>query len=293
MNTNDHLTYQPQPGDAGYVGDGDRDRDRAPVDVDRSIDGDTLLDAYLRGFDRRHQVTLIGPMLTRTPRSGRLREPLVWVDGGADHRAPLFRDAPGVAVGDGDSAKSRLDQYLPQEKDYSDLAFVLRRLPAQYTEVILFGFLGGRRDHELLNFGEAHRFLAGREAPTRLRFDQNVRAYSKGEWQLHNHDAFSLAAIEPATVTLTGPCKYPIAEPTRIAPLSSFGLSNRSQGELVLCTDAPVFIFEREREREFGHRGHGDGYGDGGRGHGGHGGGRGLHGGGMRSSGGHLRRPRR
>ncbi|MDD9883787.1 MAG: hypothetical protein OXU62_04470 [Gammaproteobacteria bacterium] len=270
---------------------------------DSSSDGDTVLDAYLRRFTNRRQVTLIGPVLNRAPRAGRLREPLVWVDGGADHRGPIFRDRPGIAVGDGDSAKSRLDQYLPKEKDYSDLAFVLRRIPRQFAEVVLLGFLGGRRDHELFNFGEAHHFLAARETPTRLRFEHNVRAYSKGEWQLHNHNAFSLAVFAPATVTLTGPCKYPIDAPTEIAPLSSFGLSNRSQGELTLRTDAPVFIFEREREIAHGYSGDGDAgggsHGDGGRGYGGGGGdgggshGGGYSGGGWRGGGSHLRRPRR
>jgi len=257
--------------------------------------GDDAVDAYLHRFTNRRQVTLIGPVLARAPRAGRLREPLIWVDGGADHRAPIFRDRPGIAVGDGDSAKSRLDHYLPEDKNYSDLAFVLRRIPAHFFEVVLLGFLGGRRDHELFNLGEAHHFLAGREEPTRMRFDHSVRAFSKGEWQLHNHAAFSLAVIEPATVTLTGPCKYPIAEPTTITPLSSFGLSNRSQGELILRTDGPVFIIESEQESARGAAPHGGGgYGDGGNdGGGGYRGGGGGYsgGGGWRSGGGsHLRR---
>lgn len=272
MNMSNHSDHAPR--DAGDAGD--------------------FVDAYLSRFTNRRQVTLIGPVLTRAPRAGRLREPLIWVDGGADHRAPIFRDRPGIAVGDGDSAKSRLDHYLPEDKDYSDLAFVLRRIPQQFFEVVMLGFLGGRRDHELFNLGEAHRFLAGRESPTRVRFDHSVRAFSKGEWQLHNHAAFSLAVIEPATVTLTGPCKYPLNEPTTITPLSSFGLSNRSQGELILRTDGPVFILESEREDARGAAQHGGGGYGGGDGGGGHGGGGYGGGDGWRTGGGsHLRRPRR
>lgn len=210
---------------------------------------DTPVDAYLDRFAGRcRRVTLIGPVLTRAPRAGKLREPIVWVDGGANHRAPIFRDRPGIAVGDGDSTKSRLDQYLPEIKDYSDLAFILRRIPAPYSEVVLLGFLGGRRDHELFNFGEAHHLLASRETPMRLRFDHSVRAFSKGEWQFHIHAPFSLAVLEPATVTLTGGCKFPIEPARKIAPLTSFGLSNRGQGEVTLRADGPVFIFDLEEE---------------------------------------------
>jgi len=207
------------------------------------------LDDYLQRFTAiRRRVTLIGPVLTRAPRAGKLREPIIWVDGGADHRAPMFRDRPGFAVGDGDSAKSGLDQYLPQDKDYSDLAFVLRRIPQSYSEIVLLGFLGRRRDHELFNFGEAHQFLAGRESPTRLRFDHSVRAFSKGEWPFHMHAPFSVAVFAPAMLSLTGACKFPIAPAREVAPVSSFGLSNLGQGEVTLRADGPVFVFDLAEE---------------------------------------------
>ncbi|MDD9856723.1 MAG: hypothetical protein OXU96_01530 [Gammaproteobacteria bacterium] len=205
---------------------------------------DTPVDEYLRRFGDCRRVTLIGPTLAHAPRAGRLQEPLIWVDGGADHRRG--QTPAGVAVGDGDSAHGKLDQYLNADKDYSDLAFVLRRLPAHFAEVVLLGFLGARRDHELFNLGEVHHFLAAAGAPTRARFDRNIYAYSKGEWRFQSHSVFSLAAIEPATVTLTGACKYRLTAPTRVAPLASFGLSNRGAGRIILRTDGPVFIFKSQ-----------------------------------------------
>lgn len=203
---------------------------------------DTPVDEYLGRFGGCRRVTLVGPTLERAPRAGQLREPLIWVDGGADHRRA---QAPaGFAVGDGDSARGKLDQYLNADKDYSDLAFVLRRLPAHFAEVVLLGFLGARRDHELFNLGEVHHFLAAAGTPTRARFDRDIVACSKGEWRFRSHSVFSLAAIEPATVTLTGACKYPLTAPTLIAPLASFGLSNQGAGRITLRTDGPVFIFK-------------------------------------------------
>jgi len=203
---------------------------------------DTPVDGYLGRFGGCRRVTLVGPTLGRAPRAGRLQEPLIWVDGGVNHRRD--RAPAGFAVGDGDSARGTLDQYLAANKDYSDLAFVLRRLPAHFAEVVLLGFLGARRDHELFNLGEVHHFLAAAGAPTRARFDRSVYAYSKGKWRFRSHSVFSLAAIEPATVTLTGACQYPLTAPTLIAPLASFGLSNRGAGRISLHTDGPVFIFQ-------------------------------------------------
>lgn len=203
---------------------------------------DTRVDEYLGRFGGCRRVTLVGPTLERAPRAGRLREPLIWVDGGADHRRGP--DPAGFAVGDGDSARGELHQYLNADKDYSDLAFALRRLPAHFAEVVLLGFLGARRDHELFNLGEVHHFLAAAGGPTRARFDRDIVAYSKGQWRFRSHSVFSLAAIEPTTVTLTGACKYPLTTPTRIAPLASLGLSNQGAGRITLRADGPVFIFK-------------------------------------------------
>ena len=41
----------------------------------------------------------------------------------------IEHDSIGFAVGDGDSSRSELHQYLPVDKDYSDLSYVLGRLP--------------------------------------------------------------------------------------------------------------------------------------------------------------------
>ncbi|MGR3983725.1 MAG: hypothetical protein OD817_00480 [Gammaproteobacteria bacterium] len=203
------------------------------------------LDEYLRSFAHARRVTLVGPLPFGAPGAESFEEPLIWVDGGADHRGAHARviGGEGFAIGDGDSARGALDQYLPADKDCSDLAHVLRRLPAHFSEVVLRGFLGARRDHELFNLGEVHHFLAAAKAPARARFDNSVFGYSKGEWKFAADGVFSLAALEATTLQLFGACQYPLPEAAEIAPLTSLGLSNRGFGEITLRARGPVFIF--------------------------------------------------
>ncbi len=203
------------------------------------------IDDYLQQFGT-HRVTLIGPMSVAADVLGlqerELQEPLIWVDGGINHR----RGKAGFSIGDGDSCAWKLDQYLETDKDYSDLAYTLNRLSKQFTDILLLGFLGGRRDHELFNLGEAHSFLCAASVPTRIRFDSGIDGYSKGEWAFHVYTLFSLWVLEAATVKLVGACKYQLRTPTEIAPLSSLGLSNIGTGEINLLTTGPAFIFKPE-----------------------------------------------
>ena len=101
------------------------------------------LDDYLRQFGDNRRVTLVGPLLAEPPDLSAPEEPLIWVDGGADYRRPdgaqgsighgsIEHDSIGFAVGDGDSSRSELHQYLPVDKDYSDLSYVLGRLPDHF-----------------------------------------------------------------------------------------------------------------------------------------------------------------
>ncbi len=202
------------------------------------------LDDYLHQFGDHHRITLIGPLLSESPYRDDSKSPVIWVDGGANHRGGDGDiESIGFAVGDGDSARVELDQYLDVDKDYSDLAYVLRRLPTRFTEVRLRGFLGARRDHELFNLGEVHHFLTAAKTPTRVYFDDaGITAYSKGEWVLEAPRVFSLAVIEATTVRLLGACKFPLNTPTKIAPLTSFGLSNQGFGAITLITQGPAFI---------------------------------------------------
>lgn len=193
------------------------------------------VDAYLR--DHRHQsrFTLVGPL------SGKQQlfdDPVIFVDGGS-----IWREGgEGICVGDGDSSEVPMDLTLDSQKDFSDLSFALGLLPEQASEIILDGFLGGRRDHELFNFGEVFHFLKNRSTPNTVQFDQEVLAVGRGHWHLEISGLFSLMTIETTEVALTGACHYQIDPPRQVAPLSSFGLSNIAEGKISIQASNPIFV---------------------------------------------------
>lgn len=186
-------------------------------------------------------VTLVGPLYGKPHTQ---TTPTVFVDAGAHFRVPDTTNIHAdISVGDGDSAQIPLDEVLPKEKDYSDLAFVLRGLPKSVTHIDLLGFLGGSRDHELFNFGEVHYFLKNSSGFRSARFDDLVVAFSGDKLSLDIHGRFSLLVFEPSKVTLTGSCSYPLTSPTDLPAVSSAGLSNVGFGTVFVESTAPCFLF--------------------------------------------------
>jgi len=188
-------------------------------------------------------VVLVGPLADPAfiPKDGLC----IFVDGGATHA----HGRAGLSVGDGDSCPEKLDVQLPQDKDVSDLGFVLQSLPQTVTNLLTVGFLGGRRDHEWLNMGEFHRFLTTRQ---QSRIDIDVgngngnggRFFSAGRFSMDIHGTFSLLCLQPAQIQLTGSCRFPLLTATRIEHLSSHGLSNQGFGNIDLETDRPVLCWQ-------------------------------------------------
>ena len=82
--------------------------------------------------------------------------PKVFIDGGSKHIKSNNED---IILGDGDSSsKKYIDQItnqLPSDKEYSDLSYALSLVTSKQRTIYLNGFLDGRLDHELINFGEA------------------------------------------------------------------------------------------------------------------------------------------
>lgn len=196
---------------------------------------------FLTDIRKATIVTLVGPLYGKihTPAT-----PTVYVDAGAHFRAfDATNNYAEVSVGDGDSAETPLDEKLPEEKDYSDLAFVLRHLPKSVEHVDLLGFLGGSRDHEVINFGEIHHFLKGSTRFRSARFDDLVVAFAGGKLSMEIHGRFSIVVFEKASVQITGSCTYPLADPTPIPELSSMGLSNMGFGTVFVDCTAPCFLF--------------------------------------------------
>ena len=193
---------------------------------------------FLIKINAAKELTLVGPFAATR---AEWPSPCVFIDGGNRHQTknPLH-----YSVGDGDSAWAPVDHLLPEEKDYSDLAFVLSLLPDHISRLSLVGFLGGRRDHEFINLGEIHRFLKGRVTAAECNIDFSVCAYSAGKWSLDLKGIFSILALEPADVRLLGSCRYQIPVTQPLTPLSSHGLSNEGWGIVELTASNPVFVFK-------------------------------------------------
>ncbi len=191
---------------------------------------------YLNQFNEDERVLLVGPLNTDI---SEITEPVIFVDGGSNWR----QYGIGISIGDGDSFTGALDYPLDPEKDFSDLSFALGLLGERFSEIQLRGFLGGRRDHELLNLGEVFHFLNQRQTRVKVTLNQSVIAFSAGRWQLEVNGTFSLVVFEPSVVTLSGHCKYHIAGESTIRPVSSYGLSNEGYGLISVSTSSPLFIF--------------------------------------------------
>jgi thiamine pyrophosphokinase len=202
------------------------------------VNKSTSLQEFLKGVGPINELTLVGPFAAARKE---WPTPCVFVDGGNRHQSehPLH-----YSVGDGDSAWAPVDHLLPEEKDLSDLAFVLSHVPDQVKRLSLVGFLGGRRDHEFINLGEIHRYLKTRKQPTECNVDYSVCAYSAGHWRLDLKGIFSLLALEPTDVRMLGNCRYQIPVTQPLTPLSSHGLSNEGWGLVELIINNPIFVFK-------------------------------------------------
>lgn len=206
---------------------------------------------FLKDIADHDQITIVGPLFNRP------HQPVmatVYVDGGSDFRQAggwADRQAeelpfPVVSVGDGDSAVGKLDEVLSADKNFSDLAFVLRSLPPNIATVDLLGFLGERRDHELANLGEIHQFLQTRVQRTTVHVhgsQQNILAFARGTVSIEIKGIFSVMVFEPEAVRISGDCRYKLEGDVVIPVASSLGLSNEANGTVTIKTSKPCFVF--------------------------------------------------
>ncbi len=187
---------------------------------------------------------MIGPLLEQCPTwpDG----PILFIDGGAQWRPllPESFDSPTLSLGDGDSLGSwELDVLLDTEKDFSDLACGLEILDTiDLRKLTLLGFLGGRRDHEWINFGVVANFLQSRHQ-LRADFGDAVTLLAPGRHTLNHQGTFSLVHFRSARTTITGQVKYPLKQSTPIQAHTSFGLSNVANGTFTICSDAVTMCF--------------------------------------------------
>jgi thiamine pyrophosphokinase len=191
------------------------------------------------------KLALIGP--ARIQPLPALDMPQLAIDGGS-----RFAVRPLLWAGDGDSGKAPtgVPAFNKLSQDMTDLRFCLDHIHAwRWRELHLFGFLGGRRDHELANFGEIHAAMKARPAFVKAVFhgEDNTAAVlflNAGAHTLELYGTFSTLVLEPASVTISGDCHYS-REKVSLHPLSGHGVSNEASGTVNISSTAPVMILER------------------------------------------------
>ncbi|MBA2404844.1 MAG: hypothetical protein H0V66_08740 [Bdellovibrionales bacterium] len=190
--------------------------------------------------------SLVGPMGPALPEK-LLAHSVLGVDGGA-----RFCSRMDLWVGDGDSyletVKCENIYRFPADKATSDLALALTFFKTSDSVVLhCWGFLGGRKDHEILNFGEVLHFLDNTPR-SEVHFYQTdgqlaLKCLASGVWNFEHQGTFSLASIKNIKIKIEGACLYPLTSETELPPLSSLGLSNVAKGKFTLTNNGPVMIF--------------------------------------------------
>ncbi len=185
-------------------------------------------------------LALIGPILSKEIETS---FPQIAVDGGIH-----FATNPIMWVGDGDSGE--VDSSIPLLKkpsqDETDLHFCLNQIQEwNWNHLHLFGFLGGRKDHEYANLGEVCQALKKRPQSRTTFYDENMKPcidfYASGDHFFTFHGIFSILTFEKTRITLSGECRYPVKE-EELAPFSGRGISNVGAGAIQLKTSAPVMV---------------------------------------------------
>lgn len=185
------------------------------------------LKKYLLQFPGKNELTLVGPMINNY--DPELEEPVVFIDGGSQNYKGL-----GFVIGDGDSSGVKMHEKLPERKSLSDLGYALSQLPTQFKKILALGFLGGRKDHELINFGEFFHFLDSQKE-TVIFLSTEMRMYSPGTHELDIKGVFSLLNSQASPITISGSCDYAYSGSPEYAFSSQF-LSNIGSGKVQISS---------------------------------------------------------
>jgi len=201
-------------------------------------------DQFVQKLKNYPVITFIGPLYQKGPES--FDHPHIFVDRGAVFREEFKQKAQegywDLSVGDGDSFPHELDLKLNPHKDFSDLSFALSLLPSGLKELHLRGFLGGRRDHELINLGEVHHALLNNISKAVVSFDDKILA-KREILEVNINGTFSLVVFQETEIKMEGDLKYPLPNFTSLKPFSSHGLSNIGNGLVKINSPGPYFIF--------------------------------------------------
>ena len=193
---------------------------------------------------------VVGPMPFKTPKLKALKgADLIFIDGGLKH-LNKFKKASFSTYGDGDSSQKPMD-LKKTNQNLSDLAFFFKEAAKKnnlkkYDQYLLLGFLGGRVDHELINFGEIARFMLHFKSSDKVKvmLEDKIEFFPKGVSEFSISGTFSLVSFEPCDLKIDGLCSYKSRNTIKLLPLSSRGLSNVGSGLIKIQNSAPIALFK-------------------------------------------------
>lgn len=188
-------------------------------------------DQLFSSINQHQKLQVIGPMpFDETELDGDC--PTICVDGGARHAKNLDTERIYI-IGDADSFpdSEQFHHLLKQDKDISDLGFILQNLAPEIQKLALFGFTGGRLDHQLFVLGELDQFSMRTGAllvmDSQFIFPKKVNDNFSFEGSYQG--IFSVGTYRATPITLRGNIKYAL-EAQLMQPHSSQGLSNLASG---------------------------------------------------------------
>lgn len=180
---------------------------------------------------------------------------IILVDGALKHRKLLSPAQKKIliSIGDGDSLEeipeALLDIKLPNQKDFSDLSFVLKAIcksKLNINKLELLGFSSqaheDRTDHLIFNLGEIDR--AARSLNKDILMDNQFYFLPKGSHEINHRGLFSIISLSKNQIKLKGLCTYQLPDWTPLAALSSRGLSNIGRGRISIeCKKSLIVYF--------------------------------------------------
>lgn len=190
-------------------------------------------------------VNIIGPMplLSEAIDADKLS---IFVDGGAKHKSKKFRNA--FSVGDSDSSGRELDIKLSPDKDRGDLYHAVCEARARGAKLCrLYGFFGGRLDHQILLIGD----LLHLSEEFKLEFIlyeghfYRLNILPPGCREFCHRGIFSVFSLKEQEVFYRGDCKFPTDKeyPQLIPPLSTQGLGNISYSSFTLEFGSSLCVY--------------------------------------------------
>ena len=205
---------------------------------------------YFSSLQNTPEINFVGPLPLKAPLLNEdIGRPTIFIDGGVKHLSSHpFHNPFNFSLGDGDSKEETvpsLDVKLSRQKDISDTGFALKGLPLSVQRLHLFGFLGGRLDHQICLFSLLQNWCS-EDDRRQWSLEDRVLGFGKGRHKIYLSGVFSLFSFHPCRIQITGSCQYPLREARELAPFSDLSLSNVGLGEVDIDHSTPILLFLNE-----------------------------------------------